>query len=92
MLLAVHDGAAGRATPDGVGRALVLRLDDLAPVLCGDRVLVGANDGVLYTLEAASGQCVGRDAFASPITAAPALLADGLCVATWDGQLYRFSW
>jgi len=63
-----------------------------APVLCGDRVLVGANDGVLYTLEAASGQCVGRDVFAAPITTAPALLEDGLCVATWDGQLYRFSW
>ena len=36
MLPTVHHGTCSRATPDGVGRALILRLDDLAPVLCGD--------------------------------------------------------
>lgn len=60
------------------------------PVIYQGLVLVGANDGVLYALDAETGQAVGRNAFGAPISAAPVVLKDGLCVATWHGQFFRF--
>ena len=60
------------------------------PVVYGGRVLVGANDGVLYALDSETGESVEKTNFGLPISAAPVVLEDGLCVATWNGQLYRF--
>ena len=60
------------------------------PVIYQDMVLVGANDGVLYALDVETGQAVGRNTFGAPISAAPVVLKDGLCVVTWNGQLFRF--
>ena len=60
------------------------------PVIYQDLVLVGANDGVLYALDAETGQAVGKNTFGAPISAAPVVLKDGLCVVTWNGQFFRF--
>lgn len=61
-----------------------------APVRWRERVIVGGLDGVLYILDAASGACVSETRFGAPISAAPCLMGDGLCVGTWDGRLYCF--
>ena len=53
-------------------------------------LLVPALDGVLYKLDAETGERVGETRFESPLTAAPCLLDDGFVVATWDGRLHRY--
>ena len=60
------------------------------PVLHGGRVAAGGADGVIYHLNADSGDCEGTTRFASPITAAPVPLEDGIALVTWDGVLRRF--
>ncbi len=60
------------------------------PVLYGGRVVACGVDGVMYQLNADSGDCEGTTRFASPITAAPVPLEDGIVVVTWDGVLRRF--
>ena len=60
------------------------------PVLHGGRVDACGGDGVLYYLNADSGDCEETMEFGSPITAAPVPLDDGIGVATRDGVLRRF--
>ena len=60
------------------------------PVLYGGRVVACGADGVMYQLNADSGACEETMGFASPITAAPVPLEDGISVVTWDGVLRRF--
>jgi outer membrane protein assembly factor BamB/predicted phosphodiesterase len=74
------------ATPMHRGDATLLA----APVCWESYALVGGNDGVLYFLDAASGECAAQLFVGAPITAAPCVLADGLCVPTWDGRLIRY--
>ena len=60
------------------------------PVLYGGRVVACGVDGVMYQLNADSGDCEETMRFASPITAAPVPLEDGIIAVTWDGVLRRF--
>ena len=62
-----------------------------APLIWGERVLVGANDGVLYALDRSSGHCLGQTNFGAPITAPPCPTGDGICVGVWDGRVYYFA-
>ena len=62
-----------------------------APVRWRDYVVVGGLDGWLYFLDEASGSCVGRAAFGSPISAAPCPTEAGLCVGTYDGRLFLYA-
>jgi len=62
-----------------------------APLIWGERVVVGGNDGLLYVLDGASGQCLGQTDFGAPITAPPCLIGDGICVGIWDGRVYYFA-
>ena len=62
-----------------------------APVRWRDYVVVGGLDGWLYLLDEASGACVGRAAFGSPISAAPCPTDAGLCVGTYDGRLLLYA-
>ena len=61
-----------------------------APVVSGGVVLVGANDGVLYALDENTGQLMGQNAFGTPLSAAPVVLEEGVCVGTWDERFYWF--
>ena len=61
------------------------------PLLHRGRVLACGADGVMYRLNADSGDCEGKVEFSSPVTAAPVPLEDGICVVTRDGVLRRFS-
>ena len=57
------------------------------PVLHGDRVLVGANDGCLHVLDAKTGACESRTSFGSPVSAPVCVTGDGICLGTYDGRL-----
>lgn len=61
------------------------------PVAQGDQVLVSGNDGCLYILDGASGECESRTDFGAPLVASPCSSAEGLCIGTWDGRLYFFA-
>ena len=60
------------------------------PVLCSGQVAACGADGVIYHLNADSGDCEETRRFAAPITAAPVPLEDGIAVVTRDGVLRRF--
>ncbi len=62
-----------------------------APACWESYALIGGNDGVLYVLDAASGECAAQLFVGAPITAAPCVLADGFCVPAWDGRLMRYA-
>ena len=62
-----------------------------APVLWGDKLWVGGNDGVLYVLEKDGGPPVEQAAFGAPLTAPPCPSAAGLCISTWDGRLLYYA-
>ena len=62
-----------------------------APVNCGNRLLIAACDGCLYVLDPNSGNCISRTSFGEAISAAPALIEGGLCIATHGGKLFCFS-
>jgi len=55
-----------------------------------DCLLVCGCDGCLYALDAACGECRGRAAFGSPITAPPCVWGDGLFLGTYDGRFFYF--
>ena len=61
------------------------------PVLYGGRVVACGVDGVMYQLNADSGDCEGTMGFASPITAAPVPLEDGIGGGHlgWSAQAVR---
>ena len=61
-----------------------------APVHFEDCLLICGCDGCLYALDAASGECRGRAAFGSPITAPPCVWGDGLFLGTYDGRFFYF--
>ena len=61
-----------------------------APAATQDSLLAAGLDGVLYSLDAATGGVLGEVRFDAPLTSAPRLLADGFVLATWDGRLFRY--
>lgn len=61
-----------------------------APTVIDGMVVVGANDGCLYLLEAAGGDLRERADFGMPLTAAATPMADGFCVGCLDGRLVRY--
>ncbi|MAG35935.1 MAG: hypothetical protein CL878_06795 [Dehalococcoidia bacterium] len=60
------------------------------PVPWRDHVVIGGLDGWLYLLDEASGECISRTSFGSPISAAPYPTGDGLCIGTYDGRLLSY--
>ncbi len=61
------------------------------PVVVGDELIVCGIDGVVYVLDSASGENKRSIQLPAPIAAAPVVTEAGLCVGTWNGQLYCFS-
>lgn len=62
-----------------------------APIVFQDRLLVGGCDGVLYILNAVSGECQNRISLSSPITAAPCVVGNGFYVVTYGGKICYFA-
>ena len=61
-----------------------------APVVFGDRLLIGGCDGVLYVLDAQLGECQSHIFLGSPVTAAPCIVEDGFYMATYAGKVLYF--
>jgi outer membrane protein assembly factor BamB len=63
---------------------------DSSPVVCGDAVIVGSEDGRLYCVGLADGKERWAYDIGSPITASPAAADGRLVVGAEDGTLYCF--
>ncbi len=63
---------------------------DSSPVICGDRVIVGSEDGRLYLLSLSDGRKVWSYETGQAISSSPAI-ANGIVVAGCDdGYVYAF--
>jgi outer membrane protein assembly factor BamB len=63
---------------------------DSSPVIVGERVFVGSNDGRLYGLDLKTGNEVWRYEAGGSIIAAPAVSQGRLVIGTSDGELFCF--
>ena len=59
-----------------------------SPVLAGNRLAVGSNDGVLYVLDAATGKEVWKFEAGAAIKSSPAVADGRLIVGDTDGRIY----
>ena len=82
--------ATGEDLLDMIPRRRGLRSILAPPVLLGEHLILGANDGRLYLLHAETGECKVDLDLGAPVTAAPCITATGFCVGTWDGRLFSF--
>ena len=69
-----------RQVEDGRGR--------LAPVIVGQGVYFGADDGFLYALDRTHGELLWKLSLGAPIHAAPVFASGRLYVQTTDGRLH----
>jgi len=63
---------------------------DSSPVICGDKVVVGGNDGRLYVLRLSDGTEVWSREIGAGIGGAPAVARGVIVVAAQDGGVYAF--
>ena len=64
---------------------------DSSPVICGDRVVAGSEDGRLYVLWLADGTLAWSYDLGKPITASPAVAGEWIVIGCEDGNVYAFS-
>jgi len=58
------------------------------PLIAGDLMWLGSDDGHLYALERKTGELVWRRYFGSPIKSSPAVSGNALYILDFDGNLY----
>ncbi len=63
---------------------------DSSPVVCGDKVVVGSDDGRLYLVSLDKGQQVWMYEVGQPIESSPAVADGKVVVGSDDGSLYCF--
>jgi outer membrane protein assembly factor BamB len=63
---------------------------DSSPVIVGNRVFVGSDDGRLYALDLASGRSVWEFRAGSGIKSSPAVGQGRLLIGSSDGAVYCF--
>lgn len=61
-----------------------------SPVISGNIVYSGANDGCLYAIDARTGKCVSRFHIGTPITSSAAISGNAVIVTGLDGYVYAF--
>jgi len=61
-----------------------------SPVICGDKVIVGSDDGRLYLLALADGKQVWSYEMGKPVTSSPAVVGGLVVVGCDDGYVYAF--
>jgi outer membrane protein assembly factor BamB len=61
---------------------------DSSPVICGDAVIVGSEDGRLYCVSLADGKQRWAYEIGAPITASPAAADGRIVIGAEDGVLY----
>ncbi|HPY77073.1 MAG TPA: PQQ-binding-like beta-propeller repeat protein, partial [Anaerohalosphaeraceae bacterium] len=62
-----------------------------SPVICGSKVIFGADDGFLRILNLADGKEVWSANLAQPIASGPAVVENCVLVGCDDGYVYVFS-
>ena len=63
---------------------------DSSPVICGDKVVVGCDDGRLYMLRLDNGEQVWSYQIGEVITGSPAVAAGRVVIGAEDGLIYVF--
>jgi len=63
---------------------------DSSPVVAGDRVVCGADDGRLYVVSLAEGRELWSQDLGQPVTASPAVAGGRIVVGVEDGLVYCF--
>jgi len=63
---------------------------DSSPVICGDKVVVGSEDGRLYTIRLSDGEQVWSYEIGQPITSSAAVAKGMVVVGCDDGRVYAF--
>jgi len=63
-----------------------------APTIFRDHLLVGGCDGLLYVLDAESGECQSSVSLGSPVTSAPCIVEDGFYVVMYAGRAFYFGY
>ena len=59
-----------------------------SPVVCGDKVIVGSNDGRLYIVRLKDGKLLSSFETDDSITASPAVVDGKIIIGSEDGTLY----
>jgi outer membrane protein assembly factor BamB len=63
---------------------------DSSPVICGDKVAIGCDDGRLYLLDIATGNEVFSYTLGSPILSSAAIVQNHLLIGCDNGIVYAF--
>ena len=61
-----------------------------SPAICGDKVIVGSDDGRLYLLRLADGKQLWSYEIGQPVTSSPAVAGGLVVVGCDDGYVYAF--
>ncbi len=64
---------------------------DSSPVICGDKVIIGSEDGRLYLLKLSDGKQIWSYDIGQPVTSSPAVANQMVVVGSDDGYVYAFS-
>jgi outer membrane protein assembly factor BamB len=63
---------------------------DSSPVIAGDKVVVGSDDGRLYLLDLADGRSLWSYEIGEAVASSPAVARGWVVVGADDGQVYAF--
>jgi len=63
---------------------------DSSPVVCGDRIVVGSDDGRLYMVKLADGKEIWNYEIGQPLTSSPAVIDGIVVIGSQDGNVYAF--
>jgi len=63
---------------------------DSSPVVCGDKVVVGSDDGRLYMVSLATGKEVWSFEIGKAVGSSPAVVRNKVVVGADDGVVYAF--
>ena len=63
---------------------------DSSPVICGDKIVIGSEDGRLYMLNLSDGKQVWSYDIGQPVMSSPAVANQMVVVGSDDGYVYAF--
>ena len=63
---------------------------DSSPVVCGDKVVVGSDDGRLYLVSLSDGKELWSYEIGQPIDGSPAVADGKIVIGSDDGSVYCF--
>ncbi len=64
---------------------------DSSPVICGDKIVVGSDDGYLYVVSLTTGKALWSYEIGQPIASSPAVVQGKVVIGCEDGTVYAFA-